>query len=397
MDGTRNGQRWLKGIFRAGTGASLGIAIGLLAACSKPAPPPAPTPSVTFMRPIVKEVTEWDEFTGRLDPLKSVEIRARVSGYLDSIHFKDGQTVKTGDLLFVIDPRPYAAAAEKAHAELDRAKAQQNLAKQNLDRAQKLITGRTIAAEQFDEKKNEYDIAVANVAEAAAAAKSADLELEFTQIKAPIDGRVSKRYADEGNFIDGGSAQATLLTTIVPDNPLYATFDIDESIVLKYTRLNLSGQRKSSRTTPNPVRIALADETKFTHEGAMNFVDNRLDAQTGTLRARAIINNPDGLLSPGLFVRVQLKGRGPFKALLIPDEAIGNDQSRKYVMLVVQGDIAQRRFVTPGRLYDGYREITDGLDPNDRVIVGGILRARPGAPVKPTQAELPPGVDLPAN
>ncbi|MGA9579834.1 MAG: efflux RND transporter periplasmic adaptor subunit, partial [Terrimicrobiaceae bacterium] len=204
----------------------------------------------------------------------------RVSGYLDSIHFKDGQVVKTGDLLFVIDPRPYEAEAERARAELKRAEAQRNLTLQNLQRAEKLMQGSTIAQEQFDTRRNEYDIAAANVLEAQAAAKAAELNLEFTQVKAPIDGRISRRYADEGNFVTGGSAQSTLLTTIVPFNPLYATFDADERLVLKYTRLDLSGQRRSSRETPNPVRIALADEKDFSHEGKMDFVDNRLDPQT---------------------------------------------------------------------------------------------------------------------
>ena len=199
------------------------------------------------VQPVLKEVTEWDDFTGRLEPIKSVEVRARVSGYLDSIHFKDGQEVKTGDLLFVIDPRPYEAEAERARAELKRAEAQRNLGLQNLQRAEKLMQGSTIAQEQYDTRRNEYDIAAANVLEAQAAAKAAELNLEFTQVKAPIDGRISRRYADEGNLITGGSTQSTLLTTIVPFNPLYATFDADERLVLKYTRLDLSGQRRSSR------------------------------------------------------------------------------------------------------------------------------------------------------
>jgi RND family efflux transporter MFP subunit len=343
------------------------------------APPP---PEVSVVQPVLKEVTEWDDFTGRLEPIKSVEVRPRVSGWLDSIHFKDGQVVKAGDLLFVIDPRPYEAEAERARAELKRAEAQQNLALQNLQRAEKLMQGRTIAPEQYDARRNEYDIAAADVLEAQAAAKAAELNLEFTQVKAPIDGRISRRYADEGNFITGGSGQSTLLTTIVPFNPLYATFDADERLVLKYTRLDLSGERRSSREAPNPVRIALADEKEFSHEGTMDFVDNRLDPQTGTLRARALIDNSKGLLTPGLFVRVQLKGRGPYSALLIHDEAIGTDQSKRFVMVVDKEGLAQRRFITTGRLYDGLRAVEEGLTPEDRVIVGGLMRVRPGMPVK---------------
>ena len=349
------------------------------------APPP---PEVSTVQPVVKEVTEWDDFTGRLEPIKSVEVRARVSGWLDSIHFKDGQVVKTGDLLFVIDPRPYEAEAERARAELKRAEAQRNLGLQNLRRAEKLVGGSVIAQEQFDTRRNEYEIAAANVLEAQAAAKAAELNLEFTQVKAPIDGRISRRYADEGNFITGGSGQSTLLTTIVPFNPLYAVFDADERLVLKYTRLDLSGQRITSREAPNPVRIALADEKEFSREGKMDFVDNRLDPQTGTLRGRAVVDNSDGLLTPGLFVRVQLKGRGPYSALLIPDEAIGTDQSKRFVMVVDKEGLAQRRFVTTGRLYDGLRAVEEGLTPEDRVIISGLMRVRPGMPV--TVKEAPP-------
>jgi RND family efflux transporter MFP subunit len=347
------------------------------------APPP---PEVSVAQPVVKEVTEWDDFTGRLEPIKSVEVRARVSGWLDSIHFKDGQLVKTGDLLFVIDPRPYEAEVERTRAELKRAEAQRNLGLQNFQRAEKLVGGSVIAQEQFDTRRNEYEIAAANVLEAQAAAKAAELNLEFTQVKAPIDGRISRRFVDEGNFVTGGSTQSSLLTTIVPFNPLYATFDADERLVLKYTRLDLSGERRSSRETPNPVRIALADEREFSHQGTMDFVDNRLDPETGTLRARALIENSDGLLTPGLFVRVQLKGRGPYSALLIPDEAIGTDQSERFVMVVDQEGLAQRRFVTPGRLYEGLRAVEKGLTPEDRVIVSGLMRVRPGMPVKVKEA-----------
>ncbi|HEY5706509.1 MAG TPA: efflux RND transporter periplasmic adaptor subunit [Terrimicrobiaceae bacterium] len=377
---------WIRWSFPLLTGI-----LALVSGCKPKQQVAPPPPEVSTIQPVVKEVTEWDDFTGRLEPIKSVEVRPRVSGYLNSIHFKDGQVVKAGDLLFVIDPRPYEAEAERARAELKRAEAQRNLAQQNLQRAEKLMQGSTIAPEQFDARRNEYDIAAANVVEAQAAAKSAELNLEFTQIKAPIDGRISRRYADEGNLITGGSTQSTLLTTIVPFNPLYATFDADERLVLKYTRLDLSGQRRSSREAPNPVRIALADEKEFSHEGTMDFVDNRLDPETGTLRARALVENSEGLLTPGLFVRVQLKGRGPYPALLIPDEAIGTDQSKRFVMVVDKEGLAQRRFVTTGRLYDGLRAVEEGLTPEDRVIVGGLMRVRPGMPVKVKEASPPEG------
>jgi RND family efflux transporter MFP subunit len=363
------------------------LVLALISGCrpqQQVAPPP---PEVSAVQPVLKEVTEWDDFTGRLEPIKSVEVRARVSGWLNSIHFKDGQVVKTGDLLFVIDPRPYEAEAERTRADLQRAEAQRNLGLQNIQRAEKLVGGSVIAQEQFDTRRNEYEIAVANVLEAQAAAKAAQLNLDFTQVKAPIDGRISRRFTDEGNFISGGSGQSTLLTTIVPFNPLYAIFDADERLVLKYTRLDLSGERRSSREAANPVRIALADEKEFSHEGTMDFVDNRLDPQTGTLRARALVDNSEGLLTPGLFVRVQLKGRGPYSALLIPDEAIGTDQSKRFVMVVDNEGLAQRRFITTGRLYDGLRAVEEGLTPEDRIIVSGLMRVRPGMPVKVKEAE----------
>jgi RND family efflux transporter MFP subunit len=375
-------RRWIRSF-------SAVVLISALFSGCKPQPVAPPPPEVSTVQPVLKDVTEWDDFTARLEPIKSVEVRARVSGYLDSIHFKDGQEVKVGDLLFVIDPRPYEADAERARAELKRAEAQRNLAQQNLQRAEKLMQGSTIAPEQYDARRNEYDIAAANVTEAQAAAKAAELNLEFTQVKAPIGGRISRRFADEGNLITGGSTQSTLLTTIVPYNPLYAIFDADERLVLKYSRLDLSGQRKSSRGTPNPVRIALADEKEFSHEGKMDFVDNRLDPETATLRGRALIDNSDGLLTPGLFVRLQLKGRGPYPALLIPDEAIGTDQSKKFVMVVDKDGLAQRRFVTPGRLYEGLRAVDDGLTAEDKVIVGGLMRVRPGAPVKVKESPAP--------
>jgi RND family efflux transporter MFP subunit len=362
------------------------VVLTLFSGCQRRQQVAPPPPEVSIAQPVSKEVTEWDDFTGRLEPIKSVEVRARVSGWLDSIHFKDGQMVKAGDLLFVIDPRPYEAEVERTRAELKRAEAQRNLGLQNLQRAEKLVGGSVIAQEQFDTRRNEYEIAAANVLEAQAAAKAAELNLEFTQVRAPIDGRISRRYADEGNFITGGSGQSTLLTTIVPFNPLYAIFDADERLVLKYTRLDLSGERRSSREAPNPVRIALADEKDYSHEGTMDFVDNRLDAQTGTLRARALIDNSKGLLTPGLFVRVQLKGRGPYSALLIPDEVIGTDQSKRFVMVVDKDGLAQRRFITTGRLYDGLRAVEEGLTPEDKVIVSGLMRVRPGMPVKVKEA-----------
>jgi RND family efflux transporter MFP subunit len=362
--------------------------VALLGACKKETIPPPATPEVTVAFPVAREVTDWDEFTGRLEATKSVEIRPRVSGYLDAVQFKDGQVVKEGDALFTIDPRPFRAEVNRARAEHQRAKAQELLAQQNLTRSQQLLKTNAIAAEQFDQRKAELELATAEVARAQAAVEAAELNLRFTDIRAPMEGRVSRRFVDEGNFVTGGAGQATLLTTIVPFNPLHVYFDVDERVVLRNTRLDLAGERKSSRNEPNPVRVALADEPGFTHEGRMDFVDNRLDPETGTLRGRALIDNSKGLLTPGLFVRLQLKGRGPYRAILIPDEAIGTDQSRRFVMLVKEDGTAERRFVETGRLHDGLRAINSGLTATDRIIINGLQRARPGAKVQVKQGEI---------
>ena len=356
----------------------------VFAACKKETSAPKPPPKVTVARAVVREVNDWDEYTGRLEATKVVEVRARVSGYLNTIHFKDGQMVKAGDPLFVIDPRPYQAEANLRKADVERAQSRYALQQVNLRRAEGLNQGNVISKQDLDQRQSEAAVAAADLAGAKAALEAAQLNLEFTSISATIGGRVSRRLVDEGNLVVGGSTQAaTLLTNIVPLDPLYVLFDVDERAVLRYTHLFEQGQRTTSRNAPNPVQVAFADEKDYPHAGRMDFVDNRLDPDTGTLRGRAIIDNPTGNLTPGLFVRLRLKGRDPFQALLVPDEAIGTDQSRRFVLVVNDKKVVEKRYVTPGRLYDNLRAVPEGIKPDEWIVVKGIQRARPGEPVNP--------------
>lgn len=364
----------------------------LLAACGEPpAPAPPPPPKVSVTQPVARTVTEWDEYTARLEAIDSVEVRARVSGYLESVKFTDGATVKEGDVLFVVDPRPYVAVLRRAEAELALAKARLDLADKRFDRASKLVARNAISQEEADTRAAEARQAAAAVQSAAAALEAAHLDVEFTEVRAPVSGRVGRKLVTEGNLINGGSGtQGTLLTTIVSLDPLYVYFEVDEQSALKYARLAQQGKRPSSRDQRNPVQVGFADEEGFPHSGYMDFVDNRLDPDTGTIIGRAVIDNPDLQWSPGLFARLRLIGSGDYPALLIPDEAIGTDQSRKFVYVVDAGDVAQYRVVDIGPIVDGLRVVRSGLDAGERVIVGGVQRARPGQPVDPHPYE-PPG------
>jgi RND family efflux transporter MFP subunit len=342
---------------------------------------PAP-PAVTVVQPVEREVTEWDEYTARLDAVESVEVRPRVSGYLQSIHFKDGALVTKGDLLFLIDPRPYEAALRRAQADVQLAKSRVGLAQKNLARVGGLLPSHAISQEEADLRESTLRQAEASVLEAQAALDAATLEVEFTHITAPVSGRIGRKLVTEGNLITGGAdTQGTLLTTIVSLDPIYAYFDADERSFLKYARLALSGQRPSSRVYQNPVRVALTDEKDFSHEGVMDFVDNQLDRGTGTIIGRAVLPNPDLTLTPGLFARLRLPGSGEYRALLLPDEAVGTDQSKKFVFVVNGESKAEYRAVTTGPLIDGLRVVRDGLTPQDWVIVGGTQRVRPGLTV----------------
>ena len=353
------------------------------------APPVAPTVSV--VQPIARDVVEWDEYIGRLESPETVEVRARVSGYLEKVHFKEGKEVKKGDLLFTIDQRPYRAEFERAEAEFDRAQSQAELAKSEAERAKRLIITKAISEEDFDTKTRTYASLLAAARSAKAELDSAKLNLEFTEIHSPIDGRISRAVVTEGNLISGGvsGAGATLLTTVVSLNPLYLYSDADERAILKYLKLRREGKRVSARDEQIPAEMALADETDFPHKGYIDFVDNRIDPNTGTLRARGVFSNADHSLSPGFFGRTRIPGSGKYSALLIPDKALSSDQSVKFVYVVNAEKKVEFRPVAIGPMLDGLRVVKEGLKPGESIIVEGLLRVRPGVLVDAKPWESP--------
>ena len=373
---------------RGATWASVAVALIVCACGSRPAPAPPP-PKVKVVRPVARDVTEWDEYTARLDAVDSVEVRPRVSGYLQSIHFQDGSLVHKGDLLFQIDPRPYEATLRRAEAELQTAKSRLVLAQKNFARAADLLASHAISQEEADIRQSNLRQAEAAVDEAQAVVDAAKLDVEFTHVTAPVSGRVSRKIVTEGNLITGGvGTQGTLLTTIVSLDPIYAYFDADEGALLKYNRLARLGQRPSSRDFKNPVRVALGDEEGFPHPGTMDFVDNQVDRGTGTIVGRAVLPNPDLSLIPGLFARLQLPGSGQYRAILVPDEAIASDQSQKLVWVVDGENKAQYRPVKIGPLIDGLRVVREGVSEDDWVVVAGLQRVRPGQPVDPERGTI---------
>lgn len=367
------------------------VALLLLAGCGKKeeaaAPPPPP---VTVANPTKKVTTDWDEFTGRFDAIEQVQIRARVTGFVTNVAFTDGAVVKVGDLLYEIDPRQYQAAAEQAQGQLDDAKAKVVLAEKELERATTLIKTQAISENIVDQRSQAIAAAQAATLQAEGALKQAQLNVEYTKVVAPIAGRVSRHLVTVGNLVQGSESGATLLTSIVSLSPIYVYFDTDEATYVRNSKLWFEGKRPSSRDTPNPVQITLVGETKPSHEGKMDFLDNRLDVGTGTLRGRAIVDNKDLSILPGQFARVRIIASGEYEALLIPDVAVANDQSRKIVMVVKADDTVEARPVTLGPLDGGLRVIREGLKPDDRVIVDGIQRARVGAKVAPKMAAATP-------
>jgi membrane fusion protein, multidrug efflux system len=343
----------------------------------KAAPPP---PSVTVSPPLEKTITEWDEYTGRFVAVAAVEVRARVSGFINSINFVDGQIVKQGDLLFVIDPRPYTIAVEVAKGDLERARAKLEIATLDVERATPLIRSQTLTEREFDTRRSTQRDAAGSVASSEAALKQAALNLEWTEVRAPIAGRISDRRVDAGNLITGGQTGATDLTAIVSIDPIYFVFDASEADFLRYLRLAAAGARPSSRDVQNPVSVRLADETEFKHQGRMDFVDNVVNPKTGTMRGRAVFDNKDGLLTPGFFGRLRLFG-GEHAALLIPDGAIASDQASKIVFTVADDGTVGTKRVEIGPMLDGSRIVRSGLAPSDRIVVDGLQRARPGQKV----------------
>jgi RND family efflux transporter MFP subunit len=371
--------------------AGLGISLPL-AACgdntaSQPAASP-PAPKVTVAKPVTKKVADYDEYVGRFVAFDFVEVRARVSGYLDKIHFTDGQLVKEGDPLFTIDRRPFLASLEQAKAAEQQADANLAFAESDLKRGENLVKGTTITQQTFDQRIQAKRVAEATVASQKAAVTQAELDLQFTELKAPISGRIGDRRVSIGNLVAGGSSgTTTLLATVASVDPIRFEFTMDEASYLRYLRAaNAQASSTANRGMSLPVKLKLIDEKDFTHQGKIDFVDNAIDRSSGTIRGRAEFSNPDGKLTPGMFGRIQIQTAPPETALLVPDEAIATEQVRKFVYTLSPDSVATPKYVTLGPLVDGLRVITAGLDANDNVVVNGLMRVRPGVKVSPEQA-----------
>ena len=378
-----------KEMARSGTGIPyLALATGLLmaaiaTACSSQAEPAAgmpPAPEVSVAQVLNKDVSRWDEFTGRVTAIETVELRPRVSGYVHQVAYKEGQEVKKGDVLFVIDPRPYKARLSQAEADVERARAEARLAQMQDKRAETLVEAKAISREEFETRRAASTQGNAAVRAAEAALDNARLDLQFATVRSPIDGRAGRALVTEGNL---ATADTTLLTTVVSQDPVFVYFESDEQSFLRYQELARKGERAA---TQNPVRVGLATEQGYPHEGTVDFVDNQVDPSTGTIRARAVLKNPDRMFTPGLYARVQLQGTGQFKAMLVDDKAVLTDQDRKYVYVLGEKNAATRKDIKLGPMIDGLRVVTSGLAPSDKVIVHGVQKVFfPGMPVSPKQ------------
>ncbi len=402
-----NSRRLVSSFFLMRRAAKVPLALALacfIASCGERqqqggAPPP---PTVTVAKPIKRTVFDFDEYVGRFTAINSVEVRARVSGYLDKLHFKDGQLVKQGDLLFTIDKRPFQNTLDQARANL--VQAQSNVAYTEADytRGQALVRDKTITDQTFEQRAQAFRNAKASVTANEAAVRQAELDLEFTELRAPVNGRIGDRRVSPGNLVTGGtSGNTTMLATIVSIDPIYFEFTFDEASYLRYERLAKKGEDIASRNASVQVALKLIDESDFDHEGRMDFVDNVIERATGTIRGRAVFANPSEVFTPGMFARVRVPGSPPYEGLLVPDIAVGTEQARRYVVVVDDQDTARIKYVTLGQLTsDGLRVIKEGLGPDDRVVVNGLMQARPGTkvhaeeqgtkPAAPVQAGGPP-------
>ncbi|MEO1031199.1 MAG: efflux RND transporter periplasmic adaptor subunit [Bacteroidota bacterium] len=339
--------------------------------------------------PVFEKITEWDEYTGRFEASNRVEVRARVSGYIENVSFKDGQSVNKGDVLFTIDQRPFKIALSQARASYGQAQARLTIAQDNFDRVKSLRESGAVSVEEYDSRKQALAGAKATLQLAQASVDNAKLNLEFTKVKAPISGRVSRDMVNEGNLIDGGSSNSTLLTTIVATSPIHFYFKGSESDYLKYSRLAQSGERASSRSTANPVLLKLQDEADYTHKAVMDFVDNEIDRSTGTIEGRATLENKDGLIEPGMFGKARLLGSAEHEAIMIPEEIIGTNQSVRFVYVLAEDHTVTTKNVELGPLHtNGLRIIRKGLNPDDKLITNNIQKIRPGVAVSPVETSL---------
>lgn len=363
------------------------ICFGAAAVAFAQGGPNAPPPRVTVAKPVVKDIMEWDEFIGRFEAVDQVDIRARVSGYIDRIHFRDGSMVKVGDPLFTIDQRSYRLSVEQAETAVTSAQSRLEFAKNDLDRADALRRGGNISEQVVEQRRQNYQTARAEVDRSRAALQQARLELEFTEIKAPIAGRVSRRLVSVGNLVN---ANETVLTNIVSVDPIHFYFDVDERSYLAYNQMAAAGTRPHGRDNPNRVFVATTAEHEPTRPGRMDFVDNRLDPASGTMRGRAVFDNADMFLTPGLFGRIRIMGSGVYRGVLIPDEAIGSDQDRRVVFVVGPDNTVAMKSVTPGPHIDGYRVIRQGLTGDETIVINGLMRVRAGAKIDPQPTTLAP-------
>jgi RND family efflux transporter MFP subunit len=358
--------------------ATLCLGVGaLLTGCQEAHPAPAP-PAVTVAPAISRDVAEQNEFTGHFEAVNAVEVRPRVAGFVERVSFAEGTTVHQGDVLFTIDPRPYETEVARAEAELERARTRKQLADMELERAQRLVSTQAISREELDARTSDRAEREAAIRSAEAAVRMARLNLEWTKVRAPITGRVSRAEVTTGNLVQTGPAAPTLLTTIMSLDPIYVYFDTDEQAYLKYMHAdNGTGARPIGR----PVYIGLANESGFSHEGRLDFIDNRLDRSAGTVRVRAVVPNQSQLFTPGLFARVRLVGGARRPTTLIQDQSIGTDQDRKFVLVLKNDNTLEYRAVTIGRLIDGLRAVESGVQPGERVVINGLMRVRPGMKV----------------
>lgn len=344
-----------------------------------------PAPQVTVAAAISRKITESDEFTGRFEAVERVELRPRVSGYIASVNFKEGSEVKKGDVLFVIDPRPYQAERDKAAAGLAQARSQLVLARTERERGTKLLAQHAISQEEYDTRTAGSEQAEANVEAAKAALDAAALNLEFTRVTAPISGRISRALVTSGNFVTNGQ---TPLTTVVSLDPIYVSFDGGEQEYLKFSKAAREAATDKSHEARNPVEVGLANETGFPHEGVLVFVDNALDPATGTIRSRALLDNHERQFTPGLFARIQLMDGAQHDAVLVNDSAIGTDQTMRYVLVVDKTNKVELRPVQLGPVVDGLRVVQSGLSPGETIVVNGLQRVRPGAQVQPQRVAM---------
>ncbi|XGB22675.1 efflux RND transporter periplasmic adaptor subunit [Streptomyces sp. II-2-2-2] len=392
MTSNSSPQRFTRRLAMAGVSI---LAAAVLTACSGSHAEEAgmpPPPSVSAAPVLVKQVSQWDDFSGRVEAVESVELRPRVSGYIDKVNYVEGQEVKKGDVLFTIDARSYRAELDRATAELNRARTQAQVSRSEADRARRLSDQQAISTETWEQRRAVSEQALAQVQAAQAAVDAARLNMEFTQVRAPINGRAGRAMVTAGNLVTAGDS-ASVLTTLVSLDKVHVYFDADEGTFLRYAQMARKGERPSERDSELPVKVGLSGENGFPHEGKVDFLDNQVTRSTGTIRVRALLDNADRAFTPGLFARVQLLGSGQFQAMLIDEKAVLTDQDRKFVYVVDKDNKAQRRDIELGRNADGLRIVEQGLKAGDRVIIDGVQKVfMPGMPVQAKAVAMQPVV-----